>query len=88
MTKLSISNRQNKITGKTYAFLIILDAAASYLAVYSCITTPASYVIQHLRTYMYTYQVKPRAVVGDMTFHNPAELVDFYKCHAIKQIPT
>ena len=37
---------------------------------------------------MDTYQVKPKAVVGDMAFHIPAELVDFYKYHAIKQIPT
>ena len=77
-----------KVADKHYAFLIVLDAATSYLAVYPCQTVSASETIQKLHEWMDTYQCNPKSICGDMAFHNPLELKEFYRLHDVRPIPT
>ena len=67
---------------------MVLDAATSYLAVYPCQTVSASETIQKLHEWMDTYQCNPKAICGDMAFHNPLELKEFYRLHDVRPIPT
>ena len=65
-----------------------MDGATSYITVYPCISTSASEVIQKIHEWMDTYQSNPKAICGDMAFHNPIELKEFYRLHDIKALPT
>ena len=67
---------------------MILDGTTSYLTVYPCISTSASEVIQRIHEWMDTYQVNPKSICGDMAFHSPMELQEFYRLHNIRPLPT
>ena len=76
------------IHGRNSIFLLILDAATSYLTAYPCLTSSATEVIQKLHEWMDTYQATPKAVCGDMAFHSPHDLKEFYRFHNIRPLPT
>ena len=76
------------IHGKSYIFLLILDAATSYMTAYPCLTSSATEVVQKLHEWMDTYQATPKAVCGDMAFHSPHDLKEFYRYHNIRPLPT
>ena len=77
-----------KIREKPYVFLLILDAATSYLAAYPSVSTGTEEVIKHLHEWMDIYQATPKAICADMAFHNPHNLKDFYRLHNIRPVPT
>ena len=55
-----VDHGTTKVANKTYVFLIVLDGATSYLAVYPCRTQLATEVIQKLHEWMDTYQCTPK----------------------------
>ena len=68
--------------------MLILDAATSYLTAYPCLSSSATEVIQKLHEWMDTYQATPKAICGDMAFHSPHDLKEFYRYHNIRPLPT
>ena len=83
-----LDHGSTKVQNKTYVFLVILDGATSYITVYPCISTSASEVIQKLHEWMDTYQCNTKSICGNMAFHSPVELKEFYRLHNIRALPT
>ena len=76
-----------KLDGKTYVFLVIVDAATMFLQAYPTKSEDTTEAINCLREFMDNFQVKPKAIVGDSAFQ-VGDWPEFYKANDIKPIPT
>ena len=79
---------QPRFKDKALEFLIVLDGATSHLTAYSCKSTSPSEVMSKLHEWMDTFQMNPKAIGADMSFHHPHDVEAFHRMHNLKRIPT
>ncbi len=76
-----------KVGEKTYCFLLILDAATTFITAYPVQTAKAEETIQRLHEWMDTYFCVPGSACADMAFHMPVVRQFFRSCN-IRPVPT
>ena len=76
------------IGDQTFGLLIVLDGATSHLTACPCKSTSPSEIIFELHEWMDTFQMNPKAICADMTFHHPPDMQAFCRMHNVKRFPT
>ena len=82
-----LDHGSTQIVEKTFGFLIVLDGAAAHLTAYPCESTTPSGVISKFHELMDIFQMNPKAICADMTFHHPHDVQAFCRLHNIKTLP-
>jgi len=83
-----LDHGQVKVHSSKFLFLIVLDGATGFTAVYPQTTLEPEETIANIHEWMDTYQCTPKAVCADMAFHTPKSFQDFYRLHSVKPLPT